>query len=95
VHRPRNALESRIWPWRFLQVTFALFAVSLVMLEAAPPKVLTRLLQLNHERHEEEVRAGLHDKAQGARHRGRRQGSNGACGAAGAMAASSWGCCAR
>lgn len=41
--------------------------------EQAERQVLTRLLKLNHERYEEEVRQGLHEKAENKRKKKRKQ----------------------
>jgi hypothetical protein len=41
--------------------------------EAARQEVLGRLLALNHQRYEEEVRQGLHDKKKGSRGKGRKK----------------------
>jgi hypothetical protein len=43
--------------------------------EPARRTVLDRLLQLNHQRYEEEVAAGLHDKGKKAKARGRKKAS--------------------
>jgi hypothetical protein len=55
--------------------------VRYTMSESARRTVLDRLLALNHQRYEEEVKAGLHDK--GAK-RGKRAKSSGAAAAQGA-----------
>jgi hypothetical protein len=85
LHREMDEAVARAYGWEDLDLGHGFHetrqGIRYTISEEARNEVLGRLLQLNHERYEEEVRAGLHDKgakkSKGAMAKAKAKGKNG------------------